>query len=75
MIDKHSEKSGNPDIKDLAPGKDADATPTPPVGKTPPDANERTKPAPSGTEEGEQQDDNIDDEGNKAGGGTLDQTT
>lgn len=43
-----------------------------PVGETPPNSNERSEPALEATGEGEQEDDNIDDEGKKAGGGKLD---
>lgn len=66
---------GSPDLKDVEAGSDADAGPVSPTGKTPPDPNEPAKPAPLETEDGEQHDDNIDDKGNKAGGGTLDQPT
>jgi hypothetical protein len=31
----------NPDLKDVEPGSDADATPVPEVGKTPPDPKKR----------------------------------
>lgn len=61
--------------KDVEPGSDADTTPVPPVGQTPPNPNEKQKPAPEETGDGEQQDDNIDDKGNKAGGGRQDQPT
>jgi hypothetical protein len=54
-------KTNDPDLNDVQPGGDADATPT--------------KPTPTETKEGEQQDDNIDDHGNKHGGGTVDQPT
>ena len=64
-----------PDLKDVQPGSDADASPTPPVGKTPPNPNDHSKPAPLETDEGEQKDDNIDDQGNKSGGGTVEQPT
>lgn len=37
----------SPDLDDVAPGSDADATPVPPVGETPPDPN-----APNDTDEG-----------------------
>jgi len=69
MIDKPT----NPDLKDVQPGSDADETPVKSVGDTPSDPNQ--KPAPLENEEGEQRDDNIDDKGNKAGGGRMDQPT
>ena len=42
-----------PDLKDAQPGSDADASPTPQVGKTPPNPNDRSKPAPLETGDGE----------------------
>ncbi|KFL29873.1 hypothetical protein JP75_18415 [Devosia riboflavina] len=61
--------------KDVESGSDADTTPVPPVGKMPPNPNDQQKPAPEETSDGEQQDDNIDDKGNKVGGGRQEQPT
>lgn len=36
---KNEDAQFNPEWKDLEPGSDADATPVPEVGKTPPDPN------------------------------------
>lgn len=66
-------KPADPDLKDVEPGSDADATPVPPIGHTPPDANEHERSVPEETGDSDQLDDNIDDLGNKAGGGSLDQ--
>ncbi|WP_156352079.1 hypothetical protein [Devosia sp. Leaf64] len=60
---------------DVEPGSDADTTPVPPMGETPPDPNHKQKPAPVETGDSGQDDDNIDDQGNKAGGGRQDQPT
>jgi hypothetical protein len=60
---------------DVEPGSDADTTPVPPASNRPPNPNDKQKPAPAETGDGEQQDDNIDDKGNKAGGGRQDQPT
>lgn len=35
-------KNENPVLKDVVPGSDADATPTPEVGKTPPNPNKKS---------------------------------
>ncbi|MEO5806907.1 hypothetical protein [Devosia sp.] len=75
MADKPQTKPTDPDLKDVEPGSDADATAVLPAGETPPNPNQRSQPAPSETGDGRQQDDNVDDNGNKAGGGTLDQPT
>lgn len=61
--------------KDVEPSSDADTTPVPPVSNTRPNPNDEQKPAPEETSDGEQQDDNIDDNGSKAGGGRQEQPT
>lgn len=71
MIDDNAKA---PALQDVEPGSDADANPAPEVGQTPKNPN-TTEPAPLETEVGEQADDNIDDNGNKSGGGKLDQPT
>ncbi len=38
---KNEDTKFNPEWKDLEPGSDADATPVPEVGKTPPDPNKK----------------------------------
>lgn len=58
-----------PGLQDVEAGSDADANPAPPK-----DPN-KTTPAPLETDDGEQADDNIDDNGNKSGGGKMDQPT
>jgi hypothetical protein len=73
MVENSSQEPENPETKDVEPGSDADVTPISPVGKTPLNRNEGSEPAPEETEPGEQEDDNIDDKGNKVGGGKLDQ--
>lgn len=40
MADKPA-KPADPGLKDVEPGSDADTTPLPDVGKTPPDPNKR----------------------------------
>lgn len=70
-----STKPVNPDLKDVEAGSDADATPVPGIGETPSDPNEPETSVPEETGEGDQQDHNIDDMGNKAGGGRLEQPT
>lgn len=59
---KKFEKSGN---------KQADSV----GGEEPQNLGEVSRPAPLETEAGEQRDDNVDDLGNKAGGGRIDQPT
>lgn len=61
--------------KDVKPGSDADTMPVPPASETPSNPNDKQRPAPEETSDGEQQDDNIDDMGNKAGGGRQEQPT
>jgi hypothetical protein len=72
---KNEEPKSNPELKNVEAGSDADATPTPSVdAETLKKGNAPGKPAP--LELGsEQKDDNIDDKGNKAGGGKQDQPT
>ena len=43
MVDdkKNENPKSNPELKDVEPGSDADATPVPEVGKTPPDPNKK----------------------------------
>lgn len=38
---KNEDPESNPDLRDVEPGSDADATPVPEVGKTPPDPNKK----------------------------------
>lgn len=38
---KNEDSKSNPDLKDVEAGSDADATPVPDVGKTPPDPNSK----------------------------------
>lgn len=38
---KNEDPKANPDLKDVEPGSDADATPVRDIGKTPPDPNEK----------------------------------
>jgi hypothetical protein len=38
---KNEDPKSNPDLEDVAPGSDADATPVPESGKTPPDPNKK----------------------------------
>ena len=38
---KTEDPKNNPDLKDIEPGSDADATPLPEVGKTPPDPSKK----------------------------------
>ena len=59
-------------LKDVEPGSDADETPLAPIGETPADPNKEKPVAPVLNDE-KQLDDNVDDHGNKAGGGTIDQ--
>lgn len=38
---KPADKTTDPDLKDVQPGSDADETPVPEVGETPPNPNEK----------------------------------
>ena len=40
---KGEKKKSNPDLKDVEPGSDADETPVPELGKTPPNPNDKNR--------------------------------
>lgn len=68
-------KLNDPSLKDVEPGSDADASPASNVNDAPGENDKSDVPAPADHKEGAQEDDNVDDQGNKAGGGKLDQPT
>ena len=70
MTSRHSD-ARTPDLKDVESGSDADATPAIDTDSHEGDA----VPAPIEIGETNQLDDNVDDLGNKAGGGKLEQPT
>lgn len=67
MTSRHT-NTRTPDLKDVGSGSDADATPAVDT-----DTRGGDTPAPIKTGETNQLDDNVDDLGNKAGGGKLEQ--
>ncbi|WEK03895.1 MAG: hypothetical protein P0Y65_17130 [Candidatus Devosia phytovorans] len=74
MTQPESETPKTRDLKDVVPGSDADETPAYKDDEKPRERKPETDDS-AEVVDGEQLDDNIDDLGNKSGGGSLDQPT